>query len=81
MDVEIFLTYLAVERNVTASTQNQAFYAILFLNKQVLKRTLETSVQFIGAKKPNQLLIVLIKSETRLPRHLTVARNDNEITL
>jgi hypothetical protein len=55
VDVEKFLTYLAVERNVATSTQNQAFSAILFLYKEVLKRPLETSFQFIGAKKPKRL--------------------------
>jgi len=64
-NVEKFLTYLAVERNVAASTQNQAFSAILFLYKEVLKRPLETSFQFIGAKKPKRLPIVLAKSESQ----------------
>ena len=65
VDVERFLTYLAVERNIAASTQNQAFSAILFLYKEVLKRPLETSFQFIGAKKPKRLPIVLTKSEVQ----------------
>ena len=64
-NVEKFLTFLAVERNVAASTQNQAFSAILFLYKEVLKRPLETSFQFIGAKKPKRLPIVLAKSEVQ----------------
>jgi integron integrase len=65
VDGEKFLTYLAVERNVAASTQNQAFSAILFLYKEVLKRPLETSFQFIGAKKLKRLPIVLTKSEVQ----------------
>ena len=36
-EIELFLTYLAVEGKVVASTQNQAFNAILFLYNQVLK--------------------------------------------
>jgi hypothetical protein len=40
-EVERFLTYLAVERNVAASTQNQALSAIVFLYKEVLGRELE----------------------------------------
>jgi hypothetical protein len=40
-EVREFLTYLAVERNVAASTQNQALSAILFLYKVVLDRPLE----------------------------------------
>ena len=43
VEVEKFLTYLAVERNIAASTQNQALSAILILYKEVLKRPLETS--------------------------------------
>lgn len=65
VEVEKFLTYLAVERNIAASTQNQALSAILFLYKEVLKRPLETSFQFIGAKKPKRLPIVLSKSEVQ----------------
>ncbi len=36
MEIEAFLTHLAAEENVSASTQNQAFHALLFLYKQVL---------------------------------------------
>jgi integron integrase len=39
-DVEAFLTYLAVERHVSASTQNQALNAVVFLYRDVLKRDL-----------------------------------------
>jgi site-specific recombinase XerD len=38
-EVEQFLTYLAVQRHVSASTQNQALAALLFLYKEVLSRT------------------------------------------
>lgn len=62
-DLEKYLTYLAVERKVAASTQNQALSAILFLYKEVLKIPLETDFQFIGAKKPKRLPIVLSKKE------------------
>ncbi len=39
-DVEAFLTHLAVARNVSASTQNQAKSAILFLYREVLGKEL-----------------------------------------
>ena len=65
VEIEKFLTTRAVERNIAASTQNQAFSAILFLCKEVLKRPLETSFQFIGAKKPKRLPIVLTKGEVQ----------------
>ena len=56
-EVGEFLTYLAVERNVAASTQNQALSAILFLYKVVLDRPLErkrllVSVLFSTKKEP-----------------------------
>ena len=35
-EIEAFLTYLAVDRNVSATTRNQAFNALLFLYTQVL---------------------------------------------
>ena len=35
-EIEAFLTYLAVERKVSPTTQNQAFSALLFLYKEVL---------------------------------------------
>jgi hypothetical protein len=40
VEVEVFLTHLAVKRNVSASTQNQAKSALLFLYKEVLGVTL-----------------------------------------
>ena len=64
-EVEKFLTHLAVNRHVAASTQNQAFSAILFLYKEVLQLPLETNFQFIGAKKPKRLPVVLTKSEVQ----------------
>jgi hypothetical protein len=47
IEVEAFLTYLAVERKVSAFIQNQAFNAILFLYQEVLdspSRTFKPSV-------------------------------------
>ena len=40
-EITAFLTHLAVDKNVAASTQNQALAAILFLYKQVLNQELE----------------------------------------
>ena len=40
-EVGTFLTFLAAERNVAASTQNQALSALLFLYQQVLKKDLD----------------------------------------
>ena len=43
-EVEAFLTHLAVERKVSASTQNQALNALVFLYRKVLKNPLEDVV-------------------------------------
>ena len=37
-EISQYISYLAVKRNVAASTQNQALNAVVFLYKQVLKR-------------------------------------------
>ncbi|MCP4366813.1 MAG: tyrosine-type recombinase/integrase, partial [Deltaproteobacteria bacterium] len=64
-DTEInqFLSYLATERNVAPSTQNQAFSALLFLYREVLTIPIEVTYQYMGAKKPERLPIVLTKTE------------------
>ncbi len=64
IEIEQFLTHLAVEKNVAASTQNQAFNAILFLYKQVLKRKLK-GIQSIRAKRPKRLPVVLNDGEVQ----------------
>jgi integron integrase len=64
-EVEAFLIYLAVERKVAASTQNQALSAILFLYREVLQKPVETGFKYIGAKRPKRLPVVLTKSEVQ----------------
>ena len=64
-EVGEFLTYLAVERNVAASTQNQALSAILFLYKVVLDRPLERVEDVLRAKKPQRLPVVFTREEVR----------------
>ena len=61
-EVEAFLTHLALERKVAASTQNQALSALLFLYREVLRQPLE-SVDAVRARKPERLPTVLTKSE------------------
>ena len=58
-----FLTSLAVDRNVAASTQNQALSAILFLFKDVLKFKVEFDA--VRAKKPKRVPTVLSVDEVR----------------
>jgi integron integrase len=61
-DVQRFLTNLAVERNVAASTQNLAFNAVAFLFKEVLRRPLD-DIDFRRAKRPARLPVVLTRQE------------------
>jgi integron integrase len=63
VEIEAFLTHLVVDRNVAASTQNQALSAILFLYREVLNQPLEIDFQYIGAKRPKRLPVVLTKAE------------------
>jgi len=63
-EVEIYLTHLATERNVSASTQNQAFNALLFLYKHVIPKDLG-DINAIRARKPKRLPVVLTKDEVR----------------
>ena len=64
-EVGAFLTYLAVERDVAASTQNQALSALLFLYKVVLDRPLERLDEIPKAKKPQRLPVVFTRDEVR----------------
>jgi integrase len=60
-----FVGWLAVERKVAASTQNQALAALLFLYRDVLNRSIEGIENIIRAKRPERLPIVLTREEVR----------------
>jgi integron integrase len=62
-EVEAFLSYLAVDRDVAASTQNLALSALLFLYKQVLEQDLPWLQDVTRAKKPQRLPTVLTRTE------------------
>lgn len=62
-EVEAFLTHLAVERRVAASTQNQALSAILFLYREVLGIELDFPPRSVRAKRPQRLPTVLSHEE------------------
>ncbi|WP_288056911.1 phage integrase N-terminal SAM-like domain-containing protein [Methylobacter sp.] len=64
-EVEAFLTHLAVEGKVSASTQNQALSALLFLYKVVLLIDLPGLNQVVRAKQPQRLPNVLTRTEVR----------------
>jgi len=63
-EIEQFLTHLAVEGQVTASTQTQALCALLLLYKQVLQIQLP-SLDAVRAKRPKRLPVVLSRDEVR----------------
>lgn len=65
-EVEAFLTHLAVEGNVSASTQNQALSALLFLYREVLGIELPWLDDVVRAKKPQRLPSVLNRTEVAL---------------
>lgn len=68
-DVTAFLTHLAVERNVSASTQNQAKAAILFLYKEVLQQGLPWLDEVVSARKARRLPVALTQREVRRLLH------------
>jgi len=65
-EIEAYLSHLAVEKSVAASTQNQAFNALLFLYKQVLNLPFVEDVSAIRSKKPVRLPVVLSRDEVAL---------------
>ena len=64
-EVEAFLSHLAVEGKVSASTQNQALSALLFLYKEVLLIDLPWLDNVVRAKRPQRLPCVLTRTEVR----------------
>lgn len=64
-DVEAFLTHLATQRGVAASTQNQARSALLFVYKEVLGTELPWLDNVETAKRPSRLPVVLTEAEVR----------------
>jgi integron integrase len=63
--MEAFLTHLAVEGNVAASTQNQALAALLFLYREVLQMEVPWLDKVVRAKRPQRLPVVLTRHEVR----------------
>lgn len=63
--IRAFLTYLAVERKVAVSTQNQALNALVFLYRQVLGREMGALDEFDRAQRGQRIPVVLTKAEVR----------------
>ncbi len=65
-EINQFITHLVVDRKASASTQNQAISAIIFLYKNVLRIELdETTLNFVRPKKGKRVPTVLSKEEAR----------------
>ena len=75
-EVEAFLRHLAVDQHVSASTQNQAFSALLFLYREVLERDFGWLDDVVRAKRPTRIPAVFTHAESMaiLDRHSFATR-------
>jgi integrase len=64
-EITRFLSALAVQRNVAASTQNQALSALLFLYRDVLEQALPWLDDIVRAKNPERIPVVLTRGEVQ----------------
>ena len=65
-EINAFLTHLAVKEKVSASTQNQALAALLFLYRQVIGRNVGDLGEVIRARKPERLPVVMTREEVKV---------------
>ena len=65
VEIQAFLTHLAVDRHVSPSTQNQAKSALLFLYREVLRVELPWLKEIVQAKQNPRLPVVLTQGEVR----------------
>jgi len=64
-EINAFLSHLAIEDKVSASTQNQALFALLFLYRHVLSREIGDLGEVIRARKPKRLPVVMTREEAK----------------
>ncbi|GAP09287.1 site-specific recombinase XerD [Bellilinea caldifistulae] len=62
-EIEAFLTHLAKDEHVSASTQNQALSALIFLYRDVLDLPLNLTFQSVQARRPKHLPTLVSKTE------------------
>ena len=65
-EINEFLTHLAVDRHVSASTQSQALCALLFLYRELLGDEMPWLENLVRATKPRRLPVVLTRDEVRV---------------
>ena len=64
-EIQAFLTHLATERKVAASTQNQALSALIFLYRNVIHKELNLPTRLITARRSTHLPTVLTSAEAQ----------------
>jgi len=64
-EINAFLTHLAIKEKVSASTQNQALSALLFLYRYVLDRKIGDLGEVIRARKPLHVPVVMTRGEVK----------------
>jgi integron integrase len=64
-EISRFLNHLAVEKNVAASTQNQALCSLLFLYKEVLKQEIGQVEDIVWAKRKRKIPVVFTRAEVK----------------
>ncbi len=64
-EINAYLTHLAVKEKVSASTQNQALSALLFLYRHVLDRPIGDLGEVIRARKPRHIPVVMTREEVK----------------
>jgi integron integrase len=64
-EINSFLSYLAARQHVAASTQTQALSALLFLYREVFKRSVESLGDVVRARRPEHLPVVLTRGEVK----------------
>lgn len=64
-EIAAFLSHLATHGHVSASTQNQALAALLFLYRTVLETDLPWLEDVVRAKRPRHIPLVLSRDEVR----------------
>jgi integron integrase len=75
--VKAYLDYLAIEREVSASTQNQALNALVFLYRETLKQPFGELDEIVRAKRPQRMPVVLTREEV----NAVLARMDGVLGL
>ena len=66
IEIEQFLTHLAIDKNVSPTTQNQAFNALLFLYQEILSISLkDENIQALRAKEKKHIPVVLSIDEVK----------------